>query len=107
MIVCFLKSRSGLLAAALALCGLLSTAGRVWADDEPLGGERRMRQEAIHKVQEAGASFVPPSGSAASASAASSATAPVVKPKGVRRVTALSSTGPRCLPTCATNDGRF
>ncbi len=92
-----MRSRSGWLAATGFLFGLLLAGDRMWAQGEPLGGEQRMRQEAIHKVQEEmGPSFVPPS-----------AAPPAVRASKIRRVTAQANTGLRCLPTCATDDGRF
>jgi hypothetical protein len=89
----------------LAFLGLLLTGGQVWAEGEPLSGEQRMRQEAIDKVQEAmGSSFVPPSGSATAPASAKTARATAAP---IRQITAAANTGFRCLPSCATNDGRF
>jgi hypothetical protein len=76
--------------------------GAAWSADPPAGGEQRIRQEAIHKVQEAmGPDFVPPTGPAPAPARSAAARSTM------RKVGAAANTGFRCLPTCATNDGRF
>jgi hypothetical protein len=104
MMTLSLRSRSGLLVAAgLALFGLSSAGGQAWAEGEPLSGEQRMRREAIHKVQEAmGPDFVPPASMPGTKSTGANAQA-----TRVRQITAAANTGFRCLPSCATDDGRF